>query len=182
MAVTLIALILLEVILQLAWNPLYFNFGISVFNERIPAAAEIRSRLKLNSLERDVATDTGFQLVFHTLPDGSVAFRESYLLSSGSHYYPVMRGRVIVDAKQRIVRVVGLCNWNVLCISLSLLPMIALLPKATPMLLILPLFFYSYWVQRRKFLSVAEAIRQQLEDDRSVESLLAKHAAAKRQY
>lgn len=38
----------LEIVLQVAWNPTYFGLGIRMFNERIPASAEMRERLVLN--------------------------------------------------------------------------------------------------------------------------------------
>lgn len=182
MAIALITLLLLETVLQLFWNSLYFPFGIPVFNARIPASAELRSRLALNSLERDVHSDTWLPLVFKPLPDGSMAFRETFFISTARRYYPVMRGLVIIDEDRRQIRVVGLCNWNVLAISLSLFPVIAIMPKAAPMLFALPLFGYSYWVQRGRFQGVADAIREQLANERSVESLLARHAAMKRLY
>jgi hypothetical protein len=75
MAIALIALLLIELGLQIAWNRPYFVFGISVFNPRIAASAEARARLTPCSLERDLATDQGTTLAFHRFPDGLVAFR-----------------------------------------------------------------------------------------------------------
>lgn len=157
-----LALMALEIVLMLAWNPLYFGLGIRLFNERIPATAEMRERLVLNCLERDVATQEWIPLVFRALPDGRMAFRESFFLAVSGRYYPVMRGLVVVDAKRNQVRVEGICNWmtlafGVLCVSL---PLVA--AATWPLLLILALFVYCYTIQRRRYHGVAEALREQM--------------------
>lgn len=87
-----VGLMALEIVLQVAWNPTYFGLGIRTFRERIPATAEMRERLVLNCLERDVATRQWTPLVFRALPDGRMAFRESFFAGITGRYYPVMRG------------------------------------------------------------------------------------------
>lgn len=64
-----------------------------------------------------------------------MAFRETFFISFARRYYPVMRGLIIIDHERRQVRIVGLCNWNVPCLTLSLIVITAILPKAAPMLL-----------------------------------------------
>ncbi|MBT2767177.1 hypothetical protein J7J08_05970 [Stenotrophomonas sp. ISL-67] len=158
----LVALIVLEMVLLFTWNPFYFGMGIRLFNERIPATAEMRERLVLNCLERDVATQEWIALVFHPLPGGRMAFRESYFMAFSGRYYPVMRGLVVVDAKRNQVRVEGICNWMtlgfaVLCVAM---PMVA--ASTWPLLIILGLFVYCYFIQRRRYHGVAEALREQM--------------------
>lgn len=157
-----VAVMVAEILLMLVWNPLYFGLGIRLFSKRIPATAEMRERLVLNCLERDVATQEWIPLVFRALPDGRMAFRESFFLAVSGRYYPVMRGLVVVDAKRNQVRVEGICNWMtlgfaVLCIAM---PMVA--TSTWPMLLILGLFVYCYFIQRRRYHEVAEALREQM--------------------
>ena len=161
MAIALIALLLLELIVQFAWTPAYYGWGIVLFKRRIATPAAAHVQLSPGSLERDMAVDTRLPLVFHAMPDGRIAFRESFAV----RFYPVMRGRIEVDARRREVRVLGLCNWNTLAISLSVPIMIALRPSATPMLLMLVMFLAFYLVQRKRFLGVVEAVRAQLADD-----------------
>lgn len=161
MAIALIALLFLELIVQFAWTPAYYGSGIALFKRRIaiPAAAPVR--LSPGSLERDMAVDTRLPLVFHAMPDGCIAFCESFAV----RFYPVMRGRIEVDARRREVRVLGLCNWNTLAITLTMPFMIALRPSAAPMLLMLVMFLVCFLVQRKRFLGVVEAVRAQLGDD-----------------
>lgn len=173
MLYALILLLFIEPLLQGFWYARYFSFGIPVFDQRIAAPVEARARLTLNSLERDMASDTGSQLLFHPLPDGSVGFRESFAVSVVRRYYPVMRGQVIVDARRREVRVLGLCNWTPLVIALTVLLMAFLRPGTAPALLLLPLFLVSYLIQRRRFFGVVEVLRGQMAADRSVASLMA---------
>lgn len=157
-----VGVMVLEIVLQLAWSPFYFGTGIRLFNERIPATAEMRHRLVLNCLERDVATSDWMPMVFRPLPDGRTAFRESFFTSFTGRYYPVMRGLVVVDARRNQVRVEGICNWMTLAIALlcAAMPMVA--ASAWPMLMMLGLFVYCYFIQRRRYHAVAEALREQM--------------------
>lgn len=179
MALALIALLLIEVVLQLAWVPWYFGVGIVAFTARVPAPAALRSRLALNALERDVTNETWLPLVFRPLPDGRIAFRESFFISFARRYYPVMRGLVAVDTRRNEVRVVGLYNWNALLITLAILLASAMIPRAAPMLLMLPVFMVSYLIQRRRFTAVADAVRAQLAEVDSVEVLMARRMQAR---
>jgi len=158
----LVALIVLEMVLLLTWSPLYFGTGVRLFSERIPASAEMRERLVLNCLERDVATQEGLPLVFRALPDGRMAFRESFFISFTGRYYPVMRGLVVVDAKRNQVRVEGICNWMTLGFGVLCVAMPMVVASTWPLLIILGLFVYCYFIQRRRYHGVAEALREQM--------------------
>jgi len=162
MAIALIALLLIETVLMMAWVAGYFSWGITLFNERIAASPAMQARLSLGSLERDLPQDKWLQLAFHALPDGSMAFRESFAPSFGLRYFPVMRGRIVLNARRHEVRVTGLCSWFVAILSLLLLPLVAMRPVVAPMLLVLPLFLASYLVQKRRYAAVVEALRMQL--------------------
>jgi len=162
MAIALIALLLIETVLMMAWAASYFSWGITLFNERIAASPAMQARLSLGSLERDLPQDKWLQLAFHALPDGSMAFRESFAPSFGLRYFPVMRGRIVLNARRHEVRVTGLCSWFVAILSLLLLPLVAMRPMVAPMLLVLPLFLASYLVQKRRYAAVVEALRMQL--------------------
>lgn len=162
MAIALIALLLLETVLLMAWVAGYFSWGIILFNERIAASPAMQARLSLGSLECDLPQDKWLQLAFHALPDGSMAFRESFAPSFGLRYFPVMRGRIVLNARRHEVRVTGLCSWFVAILSLLLLPLVAMRPMVAPMLLVLPLFLASYLVQKRRYAAVVEALRMQL--------------------
>ncbi|WP_188238622.1 hypothetical protein [Stenotrophomonas maltophilia] len=162
MAIALIAVLLIETVLLMAWVAGYFSWGITLFNERIAASPAMQARLSLGSLERDLPQDKWLHLAFHALPDGSMAFRESFAPSFGLRYFPVMRGRVVLNARRHEVRVIGLCSWFVAILSLLLLPLVAMRPMVAPLLLVLPLFLASYLVQKRRYAAIVEALRMQL--------------------
>ncbi|UXB39089.1 hypothetical protein [Stenotrophomonas maltophilia] len=162
MAIALIALLLIETVLMMAWAASYFSWGITLFNERIAASPAMQARLSLGSLERDLPQDKWLQLAFHALPDGSMAFRESFAPSFDLRYFPVMRGRIVLNARRHEVRVIGLCSWFVAILSLLLLPLVAMRPMVAPMLLVLPLFLASYLVQKRRYAAIVETLRMQL--------------------
>lgn len=162
MAIALIALLLIETVLMMAWVAGYFSWGITLFNERIAASPAMQARLSLGSLERDLPRDKWLRLAFHALPDGSMAFRESFAPSFDLRYFPVMRGRIVLNARRHEVRVIGLCSWFVAILSLLLLPLVAMRPMVAPMLLVLPLFLASYLVQKRRYAAIVETLRMQL--------------------
>jgi hypothetical protein len=162
MAIALIAVLLIETVLLMAWVAGHFSWGITLFNERIAASPTMQARLSLGSLERDLPQDRWLQLAFHALPDGSMAFRESFAPSFGLRYFPVMRGRIVLNTRRHEVRVIGLCSWFVAILSLLLLPLVAMRPMVAPMLLVLPLFLASYLVQKRRYAAIVEALRMQL--------------------
>lgn len=128
MAIALIALLLIELLLLALWAPFFFRTGIALFNQRIAATPAELAQLSLASLEHDLPPDTWLCLVFRALPDGSIAFRESFVPSVGRRYFPLMRGRVMIDARRREVRVVGLCSWFALGLTLMLVPVILVDP------------------------------------------------------
>lgn len=162
MAIALIAVLLIETVLLMAWVAGYFSWGITLFNERIAASPAMQARLSLGSLERDLPQDKWLHLAFHALPDGSMAFRESFAPSFGLRYFPVMRGRIVLNARRHEVRVIGLCSWFVAILSLLLLPLVALRPMVAPLLVVLPLFLASYLVQKRRYADIVETLRMQL--------------------
>ncbi|HIE4003991.1 TPA: hypothetical protein ACXNIM_000172 [Stenotrophomonas maltophilia] len=162
MAIALIAVLLIETVLLMAWVAGYFSWGITLFNERIAASPAMQAQLSPGSLERDLPQDKWLHLAFHALPDGSMAFRESFAPSFGLRYFPVMRGRIVLNARRHEVRVIGLCSWFVAILSLLLLPLVAMRPMVAPMLLVLPLFLASYLVQKRRYAAIVEALRMQL--------------------
>jgi len=165
-----IALLVLELILQFIWHPWYYRSGFPLFNVRIPAPAAGRSRLAPSGLELDVAWHGTRETVFRRLPDGNIAFRDSYAVIS-SRYYPVMHGLVVVDAARREIRVMGLSNWNT-PVLLLIIGWLATRPAGAPVLLILPILFLGYWIQRRRFLAVVEAVREQLTFDHKLRPAL----------
>ncbi|MDA5342791.1 hypothetical protein [Stenotrophomonas maltophilia] len=120
------------------------------------------AQLSLSSLERDLPQDKWLHLAFHALPDGSMAFRDSFAPSFGPRYFPVMRGRIALNVRRHEVRVIGQCSWFVAILSLLLLPLAAMRPMAAPLLLALPLFLASYLIQKRRYAAIAEALRMQL--------------------
>ncbi|UID77293.1 hypothetical protein J3U96_11795 [Stenotrophomonas maltophilia] len=134
MAIALIALLLLETVLLMAWVAGYFSWGIILFNERIAASPAMQARLSLGSLECDLPQDKWLRLAFHALPDGSMAFRESFAPSFGLRYFPVMRGRIVLNARRHEVRVIGLCSWFVAIMRRLLLRSCKAIPWRVPIL------------------------------------------------
>ncbi|WP_313445327.1 hypothetical protein [Stenotrophomonas indicatrix] len=165
MAIALIALLLIELLLLALWAPFFFRTGIALFNQRIAATPAELAHLSLAGLEHDLPPDTWLCLVFRALPDGSIAFRESFVPSVGRRYFPLMRGRVMIDARHREVRVIGLCSWFALGLTLMLVPVILVRPAAWPMLVALVLFYIGYLIQRRRYVEVVEAVRARLRSE-----------------
>ncbi|WP_295521259.1 hypothetical protein [uncultured Stenotrophomonas sp.] len=159
MALALIALMLIELLLLFTWAPIFFRTGIVLYNQRIAASPDDLKRLSLGGLEHDLPIERWARLSFHTLPDGSVAFRESFAPGFGGRYFPLMHGRLIIDRRRREVRVIGRCSWFALVLTVLLVPIVLLRPMAWPMLVIPLLFHIGYRIQRRRYANVVEAVR-----------------------
>ncbi|WP_313458818.1 hypothetical protein [Stenotrophomonas sp.] len=170
--ITLFVVFALEHFLLYRWSPSYFTQGIRIFTARIPANAPSRALLLPNSLERDVAPLTDITLVFHPLTHDRIAFRESFaagFTSVAQRYYPLMRGLIEVDARRNEIRVQGLCNWTALLLPLVFLVLAVVgSAKATAIVAVLGfllVFAMGYFIQRKAYLQVVEAVKAQLSDD-----------------
>jgi len=165
MALALIALLLVEVLLLVRWAPFFFGTGIALFNQRIAASPAELAQLSLGGLEHDLPDEKWMRLVFHALPDGSVAFRESYAPHFGGRYFPLLRGQLVVDTRRREVRVIGRCSWFALVFTAMLLPIVLVRPMAWPMVVFLLVFYMGYYIQRRRYAGVVEAVRARLRSE-----------------
>jgi hypothetical protein len=67
-----------------------------------------------------------------------------------------------VDAMRNQVRVEGICNWMTLAIAVLCVAMPMVAASTWPMLMMLGLFVYCYFIQRRRYHAVAEALREQM--------------------
>lgn len=165
MAIALIALLLIEVLLLVLWAPFFFRTGIVLFNQRIAAPPTELSGLSLAGLEQDLPMEKWLHMAFHALPDGSIAFRESFAPSFGGRYFPLMRGQLVVNKRTREVRVIGRCSWFALAMTVMLLPIILWRPAAWPMLVFVLVFYMGYYIQRRRYAGVVEAVRARLRSE-----------------
>ena len=165
MAIALIALMLIELLLLFAWAPLFFRTGIVLFNQRIAASPDDLKRLSLGGLEYDLPTERWARLSFRTLPDGSVAFRESFAPGFGGRYFPLMHGRIVVDRRRREVRVMGRCSWFALVLTLLVVPIALLRPMAWPMLAVPLIFYMGYYIQRKRYAAVVNAVRARVRNE-----------------
>ncbi|HIE1097678.1 MULTISPECIES: hypothetical protein [Stenotrophomonas] len=159
MAIALIAVMLIELLLLITWAPFFYRTGIILFNQRIAASPAELAQLSLAGLERDLPIERWVSPAFHPLPDGSVAFRESFAPHFGGRYFPLMRGQLVVDKRRREVRVIGRCSWFALVMTVMLLPIILMHPMAWPMLAFLLVFLMGYRIQLRRYADVVEAVR-----------------------
>ncbi|MBK0025876.1 hypothetical protein IAE57_06865 [Stenotrophomonas sp. S48] len=165
MAIALIALMLIELLLLFAWAPLFFRTGIMLFNQRIAAAPDDLKRLSLGGLEYDLPTERWARLAFRALPDGSVAFRESFVPGFGGRYFPLLHGQIVVDTRRREVRVLGRCSWFATVLTVLLVPIVLLRPVAWPILAVPLLFYIGYRIQRRRYANVVEAVRARVRNE-----------------
>jgi len=72
---------------------------------------------------------------------------------------------VMIDARRREVRVVGRCSWFALGLTVMLVPIILVRPAASPMLVALLLFYIGYFIQRRRYAHVVEAVRARIRSE-----------------
>lgn len=165
MAIALIALLLVEVLLLIFWAPFFYRTGIILFNQRVAASPAELSQVSLAGLDHDLPIDKWLRLAFHALPDGSVAFRESFEPTFGGRYFALMHGLLVVDKRRREVRVIARCSWFALALALLVVPIMLVRPMAWPMLACPVIFYLGYRIQRRRYANVVEAVRARLRSE-----------------
>lgn len=168
MKATLIVMLVLfavELFLLISFVSAYYRTGIVLFKERLPANAKARERLALHMLDGERLGIQRRPLALQALDETCMAFRLSPPLALESRRTLfLMRGRVDVDAKRGEVRIVGMCSW----IEPALLAAMLIIFEAKYLPLMLPIFVLTYivmyWIQRKAFQNVVNAVRWQLMD------------------
>ncbi|KIQ28876.1 hypothetical protein VDG09_15200 [Xanthomonas campestris pv. raphani] len=154
MLYVLIALLLIEAVLMLCWNRWYCRWGVPLYVRRIPATATALAHFPLGRIEMTLDDSAWAPLVFHPLSETSSAFRESVWMRLKPNYAPVMRGVVVVDKRDREIRIVGLCNWSMLWVALMLVQALPVVPL--PVLAFTVLLGVIYAIQRHRFNHVSD--------------------------
>jgi len=106
-------LVLVEMRLSAKWSPFYFNRGIKLFDREVISRGieEIQDSTIISLNDSFKRSWWSSSLVFRRLTESSIAFREKLFEFSLMNYTPLMHGKIIVDAQNDKVRVVGLSNW-----------------------------------------------------------------------
>ena len=157
----LLVLLVIEGILQIAWNRLYFGWGLPVFKRRIPVTSTQLACFSLAQVENAVEQTWWPDLRFHPLSEQDYAFRETFLVFIGPVYPLVMRGHIAIDRRRREIVITGFCNWAVLyMVAVILVPTLAIRPGAA--LMFLGLLALVYLLQRSRFGNVDAAVQRLL--------------------
>ncbi|MEA5122640.1 hypothetical protein [Xanthomonas floridensis] len=154
--------IVIEGILLISWNRLYFGWGLPLFVRRIPVSRDALACFSLAQIEPALDQSRLPDLRFHRLSDHVYGFRETFLIFVGPVYPMIMRGRIEIDRKQRSIVITGLCNWTVVYVVAAIL-----IPAATIKPALVAMFLagigLAYAVQRWRFGSVEATVRRLLQ-------------------
>jgi hypothetical protein len=152
--------VVIELLLSVAWNKLYFSWGLPVYVRRIRVPDNFSWQLPITSMEAGVARRFWPVVAFSGISNERCGFRESFFAGFNLlrvPYAPIMRGVIVLDAARQEIRVAGLCNWYVLFAGAFIFGPAALRDaKLIPMVLIL--LGGSYVLQRVRFNHVAETV------------------------
>lgn len=160
----LLVLLVIEGILQIAWNRPYFRWGLPVFKRRIQVTSTQLACFSLAQVENAVEQTRWPDLRFHPLSEHAYAFRETFLVFVGPVYPLVMRGHIVIDRRRREIVITGFCNWAVLyMIAVILVPALAIKPGAA--LMFLGLLALVYLLQRSRFGNVEAAVQMLLSNN-----------------
>ncbi|UXA54681.1 hypothetical protein M0D45_08215 [Xanthomonas prunicola] len=153
----LLGLSVIEGILLITWSRPSFSWGLPVFTRRIAVTRDALACFSLAQVENAVEQSCWPDLRFHRQSENVYAFRETFLFVGG--VYPmIMRGRIVIDRRQREIIMTGFCNWTVVAMVVGfLVPAAAIRPAAT--LMFAGCLGLSYLLQRSRFISVETAVR-----------------------
>ncbi|MCS3747630.1 hypothetical protein FHY18_003241 [Xanthomonas arboricola] len=159
----LLVVMVIEGVLSISWNRLYFGWGLPVFRRRIPASRQALDCFSLAQVEHALEQSRWPELRFHPLSGHVYAFRETFLVIVGPVYPPIMRGRIAVDRRQREITITGDCSWTVVYATVGILvPAAIVMPGVT--LMFAALLGVAYLLQRRRFIDVETAVRTLLQN------------------
>jgi hypothetical protein len=152
----------IEIILSARWSPRYFSTGIPIYKRtvavtpgagRVPAAEQVEAVLP--------PSGRSAPMVVRRIGENRLAFREK-LFHFGIAYSPVMRGCITCDPATGGMEAHGYLNWYILLFISSFLFFLLILP-VDPANIIIPLCMlvllsYIYWMQKKRFAQVENAV------------------------
>lgn len=121
MEITLLILmcaLIADLVLSSTWHPGYFRFGVPLFVSRVESVDT--DRVSPQWLNERYVNSTLVPLVFKSLTQCEIAFREKMWAFRLIHYTPVMHGLIQLDAPGRRVVVRGYGNWFALVLFVGL--------------------------------------------------------------
>jgi hypothetical protein len=159
-----IAAILVELILSARWSPCYFTSGIPIYqwiivvqpySLRMPTAGEVEATLPESGRSAPI--------LVRLIGENRFAFREK-LFHFGIAYSPLMHGCITCNLATGEIKVRGYLNWYILLLTCYLLFFSLLLPF-DPVDVIIPLCLlvlmsYIYWMQKKRFRQVGDAVQK----------------------
>ncbi len=157
----LLVVALLEIILSVSWNRLYFTVGVPVFSYEVPRTISTYGRKSHSELENAIPESKYIPLKFRRLSENVVGFQESSWPSfTKITYTAVMHGN-LKYTDRGIVKVTGLVNWFPVVFSISFCFLTIGTGSNSPIAYVFPLFLVAiltwiYVVQKKRFIEVAE--------------------------
>jgi hypothetical protein len=157
---TFIAVGIIETLLWLTWNPVYFRTGIPLFvvSARVPKRSELPTA---RVMEASTPDDGYSSLLFRDLGANTYAFREKVFDKGKKSYGPVVRGLLKFEVPTGKLSVKGYVNWYTLyfCYLTVRLPLEwygLQLMAFFPMLLVALLIGSIYRTQKRRFATIGK--------------------------
>lgn len=159
MELLLIMTVIGDLILAGTWMPFYFRTGIPIFIVRLNhrhVAPNLAERLSSGFRGGGVPS-----ILFRTLSEREIAFRESFRSSTFLRYTPVMRGLIRDVPEKRVTYVIGWINWWIVALFGFALRKFLISPDSVPLILIpafAGVFILIYGGQAYRFRKVADMI------------------------
>ncbi|MBI5696685.1 MAG: hypothetical protein HZC51_13310 [Nitrospirae bacterium] len=107
----LLLVVIAEITVSAKWNGSYFRYGIPVFKSVIEVHGSDVELPSDESLSGRFRSGIVQSLVFKTISDSEVAFRERGFELTLLTYSPVMHGLVSMSPGRRSIEVKGVLNW-----------------------------------------------------------------------
>jgi len=151
---------IIELMLSISWNIVYFNFGIPIFIYEIPhnyVEIENKNSIEIQNLVESNAYNS---LIFNQQTNNSIAFRE--VLMSGESKLPsipIMRGNIKYTERGK-VKVTGYIYWSLILFFLLYISLLMNVKDEENIDILLVLFpmviFWDFFRQKKKYIRIAE--------------------------
>ena len=155
--IILISFLLIESILLLSWNRIYFRFGIPIFVKRIPFLGSLDEPFDAQYLEDNFEGVYVPNIFFRKIGSKECAFREKLCNFKIFSYIPVMRGLIRGDDGKKALCIIGYVNWYVVFFAMFALgsAIFYSIPSWTPMLILVALFYVTQAIRFKNIADVA---------------------------
>ncbi len=153
-----LAIIFIEYCVSTRWFPVYFKFGIPIYNKRFTGKASILSGIDdshLNSVSKSFVLSFVTPLIFKEITVGLWALHQKSFRAS------MMHGKLLVEQGNSNFHLVGYINWWILILVILVMKISLERKELFPFSAIAIMFLLFYFLERHMYNRLANYLSEE---------------------